>query len=687
MGETFGGGGANAPSVGSDEVVVVEAQAQELPSSANKPDSRVGDQRPSQLLSGGLTGSLSSGGELDQPLDGFFQNDQPQASPAGEATEPRVQHSAPVKPSRKHNDKLNGWLDQHHNKFVPRTQLGLSQSAGQLSNQLAANLNQLAPSFSANLNQVAPVRATPSVDSSHGELTIEPSPASASTGALEPYTSSFVGTNDSSAAVQWQTITKTYSTVMTTSKTRLVPLQVKSSTGIHTITENYVITKMMTAFQTLPVAGEFILPEPSASHAPFELFNEPSSQSAAESKRTTAEQPIQAPSGVNSAPAMAGQEEQPISLASDSPKSANNWLHDFSNPETGSAPDPQAQQQQDLAAALLEQQQQQHFPQLLSSEPLDQLASSLDPAQLLANGAINIPDLNNPLVLAAAIQNPQLAAVILAAQQLQLKQRQQAGLTNKQQLANQMAPQGMPSVSLSTSLSTTIRPSTYTVRDTMYTTRLVSFRDGRTTRTRTVSEPGSVIEQVLTTMATEVTPVTVSVAIRPTAALQLAGAQASAGLQQVSANQNTLNNALLASQLASLLARRQQQLQPSSSSPNLTQLAALQQLIGGRQTQQQQQRPLAPDPSARAFQPNLQQMLQSMEPRNQTPAPRQQVSAAAAAPAASTQQPTPELPVTTTLTSLQVRTYTVHNAFKTIFRTITSTQLVTSTLFPARALG
>lgn len=629
---------------------MIEAQAEEPGSS--KPESRLGE-----LLSGGLSGSLSNGAELDQPLDGFFQNDQAQVS--GEASEARALHSAPAKPGRKHNDKLNGWLDQHHNKFVARTQVGPGASAGQLSSQLAANLNQLAPSFSANLNQMAPTRATPSVESSYaGEPTLEGLPASSSV-----ELSSSAQANES-ASTGWQTITRTYSTVMSTAKTRLVPLQVKSSTGIHTITENYVITKMMTALQTIPAAGEFILPEPSSGRAPFELFNEPPGES---KQHASAEQPIQAPAALGSPAPLGGLDEQPISLAPETPKSANNWLHDLSNMDTGGAPSPPA-----LAAALLDQ-------QLLSSEPLDQLASSLDPAQLLANGAINIPDLNNPLVLAAAIQNPQLAAVILAAQQLQLKQRQQAPRPHSAQVQPL-------SISLSTSLSTLVRPSTYTVRDTMYTTRLVSFRDGRTTRTRTVSEPGSVIEQVLTSMATEVSPVTVSVAIRPTAALGLGVAPASAN--PLGSSQSTLNNALLASQLAGLLARRQHQLQPSSSPGNLSQLAALQQLLG------RQQASAAPDSGARAFQPNLQQMLQSMDARAAAPRVAQQppvsVGVSAVAPPVAppgSAQPTTELPITTTLTSVQVRTYTVHNAFKTIFRTITSTQLITSTLAAGRAFG
>uniref|UniRef100_A0A6G1SJH9 Fork head domain-containing protein FD3 n=1 Tax=Aceria tosichella TaxID=561515 RepID=A0A6G1SJH9_9ACAR len=403
------------------------------------------------------------------------------------------------------------------------------------------------------------------------------------------------------------------------------------------------------------------------------------------------------------------------------------------------------QQQQQSMLAILEQQARDAnlapgFPLMSpNGEPLDQLASQLDPSSLLAEGAINIPDLNNPLVLAAAIQNPQLAAVILAAQQLKLKRQQQQQLQFQKPLLQQQQLQNQQlQPSYSTSFSTTVRPSTYTARDTMYTTRLVSFRDGRTVRTRTVSEPGSVIEQVLTTIVTETIPVTVT--IKPTAVLGATGSPATAlptgPLGQVQSNQATINNALFATQLANILARRQQQLQTSFNSPSALinpnaggmtqaasatpqQLLAFQQYINQQQKRQQQQnqqpQQQQQQQQQQQFQPNFQQLLQSMSSSNastssSSQAARQsgansQSSASQSATAASPQQDqqhqaTPALqqppksvvssatpvanvlggPLTTTLTSLQTRTYTVHNAFKTIFRTITSTVLIPTVL-------
>lgn len=741
--------GSTSPTVGSDEVLIAvsnSAPDNAEPASQTKPQSRSGEQaqpeKEPQLLSGGLVQSGSIESNIPLSLDGFF-SDQPQDAPGGntqpgEASEHHAKHHNPIShPHKKHNnDRLNGWLDQHNNKYIPRqaNHHELQQHQGQLSQQLATNPNLLAPSFVANIqsgssspsvSQVKPTQSLSSVASSASAEVLKPA-----VGADDVNQPAAAEQNKSTNAldteqVQLQTITKTYSTVMSTYKTRLVPLQVKSSTAIYTITENYIITKMLTSYQTMPV-GEFILPESMSTRSPFEMFNEPSSI------ETKSDQPVNAPAqaapGVNhiapSEPQIS--QEQPISLDTSSQKTGNDWLHDFSNLNSNNQ---QQQQQTNNLAALLEQQAQENnglFPPGLSlnGDALDGLASTLDPAALLADGAINIPDLNNPLVLAAAIQNPQLAAVILAAQQLQLKQRQNklnGGQLNQQQLQPNQVQQLQPSYS--TTFSTVIRPSIHTVRDTMYTTRLVSFKDGRTVRTRTVSEPGQVIEQVLTTMATEITPITIT--IKPTGVLSQTLATAAPGNGQNSAanHQTTINNALIATQLANLLARRQQQIvQPNNNfGSNSAQLAALQQILGQQQARNNQQQQLN-NQVAKQFQPNFQQLLQTMQNQPQQQQQQQQqpssspssLSPANIAPAqngdiaranpsgssaadkkesvsnqvqlAQASQPTPPLPllapITTTLTSLQVRTYTVHNAFKTIFRTITSTQLITSTLFP-----
>jgi hypothetical protein len=99
---------------------------------------------------------------------------------------------------------------------------------------------------------------------------------------------------------------------------------------------------------------------------------------------------------------------------------------------------------------------------------------------LLASNQLSQFDINNPLFLAAALQNPQLAAVYLGLQQL----KQQA-----------------------TQFNTITRPSTYVTTDTIYNTKVVSFYDGRATRSRTIVEPMSTSERTITTYTTEVTPV------------------------------------------------------------------------------------------------------------------------------------------------------------------------------------
>lgn len=524
-------------------------------------------------------------------------------------------------------------------------------------------------------------------------------------------------------SISMQTITKTYSTIMTSLKTRIVPLQVKSSTGVHTITEQYVITKMLTAYQTMPV-GDFLAPDSLSTRAPFELFNEKPAASGPNSQHDPAdqhvEQPIQAPAQVISpSPLTSSGDAQvaPEQLISRQQPSASDWLHDLQNNNNnnnnnggqdslanallGGASDPldESQLLSQQLNNLLGQNNNNHNHN--NNEPLDELASSLDPNN---NGASTIPDLNNPLVLAAAIQNPQLAAAILTAQQMHLKQlassansKQQLSSNNNNFIQRLSAPpnqQVQLQASFSTTFSTVIKPSTYTARDTMYTTRLVSFKDGRTVRTRTVSEPGSVIEQVLTTMATEITPVTLT--IRPTGALGAQLATAAPIANQQAAQTVALKNAILAAQLSQLLARRQQQVShallpsPSTVGGNNQQLLALQQLL--RQQQQQQQQQNVMSSASAKFQPNFQQLLASMQQQPQSPSQSQQQSqsqqpqpASAGPPPTAPPAPTPPLPSipnVTTLSSLHVRTYTVHNAFKTIYRTITSTELITSTLFP-----
>lgn len=116
------------------------------------------------------------------------------------------------------------------------------------------------------------------------------------------------------------------------------------------------------------------------------------------------------------------------------------------------------------------------------------IASSLEPSLGLAmpqmfmqpNQFAQKFDLNNPLLLAAVLQNPQLAAVYLGLQQM----KQQA-----------------------TQYNTITKPTQVLQTETIYNTKLVSFYDGRQTRTRTILEPAGTTEKVLATFTTEVVPV------------------------------------------------------------------------------------------------------------------------------------------------------------------------------------
>lgn len=89
-------------------------------------------------------------------------------------------------------------------------------------------------------------------------------------------------------------------------------------------------------------------------------------------------------------------------------------------------------------------------------------------------------DLSNSLLsLGAALQQNPLAAVYLGLQQL-----------NRQ----------------ATLYSTITKTSTYIHTDTIYSTKVVSFYDGRRTRTRTLSEPISTTEKTMTSLTTTVEP-------------------------------------------------------------------------------------------------------------------------------------------------------------------------------------
>lgn len=88
-------------------------------------------------------------------------------------------------------------------------------------------------------------------------------------------------------------------------------------------------------------------------------------------------------------------------------------------------------------------------------------------------------DLNNPLLLAAVLQNPQLAAMYFGMQQ--------------------MKPM--------TQYNTITKPTQVVQTETTYNTKVVSFYDGRQTRSRTILEPAGVTEKIVNTFTTQVIPV------------------------------------------------------------------------------------------------------------------------------------------------------------------------------------
>lgn len=89
-------------------------------------------------------------------------------------------------------------------------------------------------------------------------------------------------------------------------------------------------------------------------------------------------------------------------------------------------------------------------------------------------------DLNNPLVLGAALQNPGLAAMYFGLQQL------------SQQV---------------TQYTTFFKPTETLTSDIIFATRTISFYDGRQTRTRTITEPDKTTTRLVSTIVPEVQPI------------------------------------------------------------------------------------------------------------------------------------------------------------------------------------
>ncbi|KAL1439166.1 hypothetical protein MTO96_047383 [Rhipicephalus appendiculatus] len=193
-------------------------------------------------------------------------------------------------------------------------------------------------------------------------------------------------------------VSRVYSTTEHSWRTSLVPVFDGLATTTHTLTESFIIRKIVTAYRTMP---------------PGDLL---------------------------------AFDERNVTLDLDSEQYFQTLLNGAAAP-----PPPTAQQQ-----------------------PRTQEASYL----ALPSDGDQPVQLANPLLNAAFSNNP-LAAVYLGLQQL-----------------NQQA----------TLYSTVTQSSVYTTTDTVFHTKLVSFYDGRRTRTRTLSESLSTTERTLTNYVTSVVP-------------------------------------------------------------------------------------------------------------------------------------------------------------------------------------
>ncbi|XP_037276160.2 uncharacterized protein LOC119169162 isoform X2 [Rhipicephalus microplus] len=194
-------------------------------------------------------------------------------------------------------------------------------------------------------------------------------------------------------------VSRVYSTTEHSWRTSLVPVFDGLATTTHTLTESFIIRKIVTAYRTMPPGDLLVF------------------------------------------------DERNVTLDLDSEQYFQTLLNGAATP-----PAPTAQQQQ---------------PRMQEASYLALPSDGDQPVQLA-----------NPLLNAAFSNNP-LAAVYLGLQQL-----------------NQQA----------TLYSTVTQSSVYTTTDTVFQTKLVSFYDGRRTRTRTLSESLSTTERTLTSYVTSVVP-------------------------------------------------------------------------------------------------------------------------------------------------------------------------------------
>lgn len=231
-------------------------------------------------------------------------------------------------------------------------------------------------------------------------------------------------------------LSRTYSLTEQISRTTVLPVYDGSSTTNHTVTECFEIRKMITAYRTLP-PDELLLQT-----ASIEMNNASYMIDSIEASETN----LDNHNGL-------GAVNNPIE-----PSILGGFIQTVSPDNSLNVKTPQ-------------------YKPVIATQ-------SLEPSLGFGpSSSMNVPslDLSNPLIVGAALRNPEFAAMYL-------------GLQNLQQQNNQPK------------YETIIRPVEVVTTETLYNTKVLSFYDGRSTRARTITEPTAKIAKTVTSMATEVTP-------------------------------------------------------------------------------------------------------------------------------------------------------------------------------------
>lgn len=233
-------------------------------------------------------------------------------------------------------------------------------------------------------------------------------------------------------------MSRTYSLTEQISRTTIVPVFDGSSTTNHTVTESFEIRKLITAYRTVPSGDQLLLQTASAemNNASYMIDAIEASESNLDSQN--------GPGAVNN-------QVEPTILGG--------YIQTISPDNSLNA----------------------HTPLFM---PAQNGLQSLEPSLGFGSAhSMNIPslDLNNPLVVGAALRNPAFAAMYL-------------GLQNLQQQNNQPK------------YETITKPVEVVTTETLYNTKVLSFYDGRSSRARIITEPTAKIAKTITTLATQVTP-------------------------------------------------------------------------------------------------------------------------------------------------------------------------------------